>query len=159
MKLKTLFFRHPVFVKKVGKSSLGKGVEKIDLTNIIKKNDINTLLKVIQTWQSEEEDLLLEELVIQSKQLAAFNQSSVNTIRIITYNTRSGIVAPFTFLKTGKGGSFVDNGGAGGILIGIDGKTGELNTNGIDEKGIIILSILIQELLLKDLYFQTGPTQ
>ena len=35
----------------------------------------------------------------------------------------------------GRNGSFVDNGGAGGILVGVDIKTGITNTNGRDEYG------------------------
>ena len=36
-------------------------------------------------------------------------------------------------MKAGRSGSFVDNGGAGGILVGIDNETGVLNTEGYDE--------------------------
>ena len=36
-------------------------------------------------------------------------------------------------MKIGQGGSFVDNGGRGGILVGIDNQIGVLNTVGYDE--------------------------
>ena len=75
----------------------------------------------------------LEELVRQSETMARLNASSVNTVRCITFNTRHGIKDPYYFLKVGRAGSFVDNGGAGGILVGIDRDTGRLNTDGFDE--------------------------
>ena len=76
---------------------------------------------------------IVEEKVQQSSIMSVFNESSVNTIRCITFNTKNGIIVPYCFMKSGRKGSFVDNGGAGGILVGIDKNTGVLNTNGFDE--------------------------
>ena len=39
------------------------------------------------------------------------------------------------FMKIGREGSFVDNGGAGGILVHIDHNTGTFNSKGLDEHG------------------------
>lgn len=36
-------------------------------------------------------------------------------------------------MRVGRNGSFVDNGGAGGILVGVNPKNGELFTDGYDE--------------------------
>lgn len=131
--VKTFIKEHPVFVKKIGKSSLGKGVSKVDLSEGVYQGK-HSIEQLVRKWLSEGEDLLLEELVVQSHFMSEFNPSSVNTIRVISFLTKSGIITPYAFFKTGKAGSFVDNGGAGGILIGIDSKTGELITDGIDEK-------------------------
>ena len=57
----------------------------------------------------------------------------MNTIRCITFKTNNGVETPYAFMRVGREGSFVDNGGAGGILIGIDVKTGILDTDGYDE--------------------------
>ena len=78
-------------------------------------------------------EMILEEQVIQTGVLKQLNGSSVNTVRCITLNTGKGIYTPFCFLKVGRKGAFVDNGGAGGILVGIDSKSGTLNTDGVDE--------------------------
>lgn len=77
----------------------------------------------------------LEEKIQQSDIMASLNASSVNTIRCNAFVTRHGVKVPFAFLKVGRAGSFVDNGGKGGILVGIDEKTGVLNTDGRDEYG------------------------
>ena len=78
---------------------------------------------------------ILEERLIQTTELSAFNESSVNTIRAITFNTKHGIRVPYCTIRTGKPGAFVDNGGAGGIQACIDFQTGRIITDGFDESG------------------------
>lgn len=78
--------------------------------------------------------LIIEELVVQSESLRMFNSSSVNTVRCITFHTKNGVIAPFFFMKTGRAGSFVDNGSAGGLLVAIDNTTGCLGSS-TDEYG------------------------
>ena len=75
----------------------------------------------------------IEERIQQSDILGRFNPASVNTARIMTFNTSHGIVVGPCFFRTGKAGSYVDNGGSGGIMIGLDGKSGVLNSDGYDE--------------------------
>ncbi len=120
---------HRIFVKKKTFSCKGKGVELVDISKV----DTNTngyFDRIIKegTW-------LLEECVIQSAEMAAFNGSSVNTIRVRTFKTKKGVDLRYCNLRTGRSGSFVDNGGAGGLLIGVDEKTGVVNTDGYDEFG------------------------
>ncbi len=76
---------------------------------------------------------VIEERITQPDILKKFNETSINTVRITTFNTKNGIVIGPSFLRTGRNGSVVDNGGSGGIFIGIDRKTGILNSNGWDE--------------------------
>lgn len=82
---------------------------------------------------------IVEEQVVQSDYMKGLNPSSVNTIRINTIMTkdRTRVVSFFPFLKVGRGGMRVDNGGAGGILVGIDKDTGRLRSNGVDERGYV----------------------
>lgn len=75
----------------------------------------------------------IEEKIVQSKVLSIFNTSSVNTLRVISFNTKSGIQIGPCFFRTGRAGAFVDNGGSGGIFAGVDRKTGVIDTNGFDE--------------------------
>lgn len=67
--------------------------------------------------------------------MAAFNLSSVNTVRCFSFNTKKGIIVPFCFLRTGRKGSFVDNAGSGGIFAALDSKSGIVIAEGIDELG------------------------
>lgn len=121
--------KHPVFVKKRVDLSKGDGIEVVDTGNIgMELRDYFDELRKSNIYQ-------LEEKISQSKTMSALNESSVNTIRCNAFVTRHGVVVPFTFLKAGRRGAFVDNGGKGGILVGIDEKTGILNTDGRDEFG------------------------
>lgn len=119
--------KHPVFVKKVVFSSMGHGVELVDIKNkqIPEKEYFRELICSGK--------YLLEECVIQSPEMAKYNLSSVNTVRCFTFRTNRGIEVPWCFMRTGRGGAFVDNGGSGGLVIGIDAETGRVNTNGYDE--------------------------
>lgn len=122
--------KHPVFVLKRTDLSKGDSVEKIDATCMNSEQ-----LDVIFDGMCGDGSYIAEELVNQSSLMSKLNTSSVNTIRCITFNTEDGIIAPYCFLKVGRAGSFVDNGGAGGLLVGIDVSNGMLSTNAFDEYG------------------------
>lgn len=122
--------RHPVFVKKRVELFKGMGVELVDSANCGKS------IEELFDWIIGQGKCVVEERIQQSSIMGAFNPESVNTLRCVTLNTKNGVkILPHTFLKTGRKGSFVDNGGAGGILIGIDDATGIIDTDGIDELG------------------------
>ena len=67
----------------------------------------------------------LESLIVQREELAGFNASSVNTIRINTVNYGEGDVeVVWPSFRMGRVGSFVDNAGCGGVFGAIDVETG-----------------------------------
>ena len=76
---------------------------------------------------------IVEELIRQDHRIGVWNESSVNTLRINTYKNKKGVFNHICFMRTGRSGSFVDNGGKGGIFVIIDDKTGELCSDGKDE--------------------------
>lgn len=121
--------KHPVFVKKIVFESQGNSVELVDLNQTAEDADA-LFQKYIKIGKH-----ILEEPIRQSSALSAFNASSVNTVRLISLNTKSGIVFPYCCLRTGRPGCFVDNGGAGGIMAGVDAMTGQIYTDGMDEIG------------------------
>ena len=125
----TFVQKHPVFVKKNVLESCGRSVELVDTEK--GGISIERLFKELRKTPK----LILEELIHQSDAVAVLNPSSVNTVRCFTLKTQKGILVPWTFMKIGRNGSFVDNGGAGGLLVGIDPKTGTFNTDGRDEYG------------------------
>lgn len=119
--------KHPVFVKKPHSAECGKGVELID-TN--KKN----LSKLFKQLVIENKSFIVEEKIEQDEVMASLHPSSVNTVRILPYVDKKGKVTIHKpFLKVGQNSSFVDNGGAGGILALIDAKTGKVLSDGMDE--------------------------
>lgn len=120
--------KYPVFVKKDVFESCGRGVELVDISKEASMRDCFERLRTSRK-------VMLEEVVHQSRLLSTLNQSSVNTVRCFTLRLKKDIIVPWTFIKVGRDGSFVDNGGAGGLLVGINGETGVFNTDGVDEYG------------------------
>lgn len=119
--------KHPVFVKKNVMLSKGDSVELVDVRKYGETLE-NYFDKLILSGKQ-----ILEERVIQSAAMSKLNPTSVNTVRCMTFFSEDEIKVGPCFLKVGQGNSFVDNGGKGGIIIGIDNKSGVLNTEGFDE--------------------------
>jgi hypothetical protein len=70
---------------------------------------------------------LIEEYLDQHPDLAWFNETSVNTLRILTYQPRHAPARALgAYLRIGRRGALVDNLGAGGIIAGVDLATGVL---------------------------------
>lgn len=126
-KFQAFIQKHPVFVEKKVFSSMGRGVNLIDIRGIetSEKEYFKRLIK--------DGKYLLEEKVVQHKEMAKFNASSINTIRCMTFRTSQGIEIPYCFMRTGRNGTFVDNGGSGGLVIGVNTLNGVVNTDGYDE--------------------------
>lgn len=113
-------------VKKNEAEALGRGVELIDLSEV-------SLDALFDRLLAENRFFFMEDIIEQGPQMARLNKSSVNTVRVIVYKHNGRKEIHDTFLKVGRSGSFVDNGGAGGILAGIDPETGTVVTDGVDE--------------------------
>ena len=114
---------------KPNSSSYGNGA----MTAIIKTADEAKAL--FAKLKEENTDWVVEKRIIQSESLAKWNVSSVNTVRLNTFLTNRGFFVLAPFLRTGRKGSIVDNGGKGGVYALLDEKCGQILTNGRDEKG------------------------
>ncbi len=77
---------------------------------------------------------VLEEKIVQREEMARFNPSSVNTVRIPTLLTDKGVKIFNPVLRLGRVGSFVDNAAHGGILAAIDPESGIVYTAGRTER-------------------------
>lgn len=71
------------------------------------------------------QDFVIQEAVQQHASLAAFHPASLNTIRVITRRLDDSLRAIAVTLRMGNG-SHVDNGHAGGLLSGVDIRSGAL---------------------------------
>ncbi len=80
---------------------------------------------------------MVEERIIQHPDMAAFNDTSVNTLRIITFVHPDGTasVMPGALIRIGRKGGIADNFHHGGIGAQIDEKTGIVVTCGLDQSG------------------------
>lgn len=122
--------RHEVFVMKQVGLSKGDSVSLEKSSSYPKESRKKQFKEMLSQGK-----YIIEELIQQDETMMRLNASSVNTIRCITFNTKTGVKIMFCFAKIGRNGAFVDNGGKGGILVGIDHETGQFITDGFDEYG------------------------
>ncbi len=83
---------------------------------------------------------VVEGFVVQHEAMASLAPGSVNTVRFVTVATddEPGKIAPhlvYAALRVGSGTSFVDNFSDGGLVLGVDLKTGKVETNGVTIDG------------------------
>ena len=79
------------------------------------------------------QDVILEQPIVQCADMARLHPGSVNTVRCATFYKDGHVDILFTFLRMGRGGSVVDNAGAGGFVASVDPDTGILTTPGVTE--------------------------
>ena len=100
----------------------GRGVRKISTPA-----DYDSVLKLYGN------NFIIQEAVKQSSLTAVFNKPSLNTFRITTLYI-NGKATPCTILfKCGQGDVCIDNGGGGGIMIGVD-DNGNLSEYGYNKE-------------------------
>lgn len=117
--------RHDEIVIKQVADSCGHGIS-------IEKSDTDHLEQQFENILSRGK-CSIEEKIIQSNSMGCFNKSSVNTVRVRAFNTKSGIkIGPCTLI-TGRAGAIVNNGGSGGIMSAVNRETGIVETDGFDE--------------------------
>ena len=107
------------FIVKTLDGSFGKGVK------IYTVNENDTPSDLLKSIYAEYNcNLIIEEVIKQSPEMAKFHPSSVNTVRMptICYNDSTKVIHPF--FRVGRGNSVVDNAGAGGIICAVDVDTG-----------------------------------
>lgn len=119
--------RHPKFIVKPTDKSCGYGVKIADTS-------VQPPEKLFESLRKSGK-YLCEELVPPHPVTEKLNPTSLNTVRVVTVleNDRVRLFCPF--LRVGRYGSVIDNGGAGGIIVPVDAETGRLSKVGRDETG------------------------
>lgn len=102
----------------------GNGIERFTYTD-----DDAAFLKYEQL---KKENALVEEVIAQHAEIAAFNPQTVNTLRVSTLCINSKVHFIGACFKTGNGSSSVDNLVKGGVGCGVDASTGRVITDGFD---------------------------
>ena len=77
---------------------------------------------------------LIEGQIKQVSKIAAWNNSSVNTLRIPSFRDGNQWHILQPFFRTGRYGQIVDNAGAGGIICTVDSDSGKILTDGFVER-------------------------
>ena len=128
--VKTFIESNNVFMLKPVGASCGRGIRKIELNSTNYDCCKSEILSLI----GQSGGYLLEPLIRQSFEMEVLHPESVNTVRIPTINYGNRIEIFHPFLRIGRGASFVDNAGSGGIGCNVDVETGTIICAG-DELG------------------------
>lgn len=125
-----------IVVKPALDSGGGRGVELFIYNSGVYLNKEGVKLNAEYFKNKSLGDIVVQRKIKQVEFLSSFNESSVNTIRVLTYKSvRTGQIHILqAILRIGKSGEFVDNSNAGGYSIGIN-KEGTLNKFAIDKSG------------------------
>ncbi len=109
----------------------GKGIEKIhcgaDLSETEKRSLYEKLFSAKKT-------MICEECIVQHPEMAAFNTSSVNSVRVLTITREGKCYHIYAGFRMGRG-KIVDNFHAGGIIATVDVKSGVTCMDAIDLEG------------------------
>ncbi len=115
-----------VCVKKTCFSACGRGVHRLDCGNLT----IESLREFLVEFG---ENYLIQEILRQSPKLSKLSRNSLNTFRVSTLYV-NGVCSLCTIIsRIGCGDSFVDNGFAGNIFVGVD-ENGVYSPVGYDVK-------------------------
>lgn len=112
-------------------STQGKGIEKVHCGAGLSDAEKRALYDDIM---SRTRRMLCEECIVQHPDIAAFNPTSVNTIRVLTVLDEGTCYHVYAGFRMGRGG-IVDNFHAGGIISSVDVKTGITCMDAIDLDG------------------------
>lgn len=117
-----------LFVKAETESFGGKGVEYV---NCMDEIGVEQFKKCINSIKG---DIIAQRAIKQHQALSNINDSSVNTIRIISLLTKDGPKIYSSLLRVGMKGKKVDNYSSGGITVGIN-REGKLNKYAYNSNG------------------------
>ncbi|MBP5796684.1 MAG: hypothetical protein J6W26_00200 [Bacteroidales bacterium] len=120
---------HDLFIKS-NVLSKGRGTGLYHVKNDHEAEGVYAMLgKIGGEW-------IVEEKIEQAHEMAQWNESSVNTVRLPAILNNGQWTVIGAFFRTGRKGSVVDNAGAGGIFACVDADSGALSSDGVDEAGV-----------------------
>ena len=137
--------KHPTFVVKPTDMSGARGVHKASVEGYSEKQlkDLYSSLLAERSKNQEkylvgkEKSIILEELIDQADEMAAFNPESVNGVRLTTVRVNDKIQFFQPWFKFGRGGHFITSAVFGSLDAGIEVSTGIVDTPGFAENGEI----------------------
>ena len=120
---------HDAFVcKPSAESGDGRGVKLLKRGGVNKEKWDATVSTILAQCSK---DAVVQEVIRQSPEMAQFNPSSLNTLRVTSLYLNGRFSICSIILRMGKSGSVVDNWNAGGILLGVS-LDGQLHEFGFD---------------------------
>ena len=107
----------------------GHGVFVENAQNLLARKDLTERINIHRNY-------VCEEKIYNDEVLNMLNDTSLNTIRVITYLNNDHCNIIWAGIRIGKKGSVVDNISEGGSCCSIDIKTGKINSEALDEHSI-----------------------
>jgi hypothetical protein len=125
---------HNAIIKPVLSHS-GEGIKSLEVENGM--TNINGWT-IEQLFDKYGDNFQIQERLKQHEKMSQLNETSVNTLRILTYRSDMEILVIYSVVRIGRKGQVIDNQTAGGIstIIGEDGKLGNTAFGGFCENGI-----------------------
>ncbi|MDG6881124.1 alpha-L-glutamate ligase homolog [Phocoenobacter uteri] len=102
--------------------------------HIINRDDYCGSAEECYQFLKNQGDWIVEELIEQHNELSLLNQSSVNTIRIISFLTSKGFNVFKAYMKIGREGDLTDDVNGEGLNVIIDIKTGKIISDILEHK-------------------------
>lgn len=139
--IKAYFYnRTPLIIKPSVGSSSGQDIHLFTWSEkegaYISQKDNSRLTK--EFLMSYNANFVLQKAVEQHKDIARYNPTSVNTLRIAVYRSwkdeKPHVLA--SIMRVGKTGAFVDNAHAGGVFVGINAENGKVGEKLFDQYGM-----------------------
>ncbi len=118
-----------MFIKPID-GTYGKGTEILSCGEGV---DNKALYEKLRT-----QNVLAEEVIVQHPHLAAYNESSLNSLRVVTILDADDVphIIRGATVRMGRKGKVADNFHHGGICAQIDIETGLISTTAIDRQGV-----------------------
>ena len=113
----------------------GHGIESLEVENGMTNINGWTIEQLFDQYGN---NFQIQERLKQHEKMNLLNDTSVNTLRIVTYRSDMEILLIYSVVRIGKKGSVVDNQCAGGIstVISEDGKLGKTAFGGFTADGV-----------------------
>ncbi len=122
--------KYPAFFAKARIGMFGKGAGKYETEACRKETERKKLYDELV-----EKGCIIEQLIQQHPLLERFNESSVNTLRVVTFLCADGKPKVMAgVLRIGRTGKIADNFHHHGIAVTVDPNTGIVNSLGIDNE-------------------------
>lgn len=115
----TLFNLGEAIIKPTIGGNSGKG---ISFCNFKEGMDLNMEISMDSLINSDYNNFIIQERMVQHTTFSKLYSSSINTIRAITYIANENVYCADLCLRMGTGGVKVDNIHAGGLVIGVSNK-------------------------------------
>lgn len=125
---------HHAIIKPVLSHS-GEGIKGLEVENGL--TNIKGL-SIEQLFDKYGNNFQIQERLKQHEKMSMLNETSVNTLRILTYRSDMEILVIYSVVRIGRKGQVIDNQSAGGIstIIGEDGKLGNTAFGGFADDGV-----------------------